>query len=561
MIQQHLSFRLKLLIAPAVAILFVVALSFMGWRSLEEQQKAMSLIVEDAMVEKEKGASLVGILKDVDASLLNMLSLQMAGASDEKIAEARKETETKLEDMNTKLSAMDKRVASAEGNLEVMFVQVGVYHKLVKSVLSMADIDQNAALTMKISKNETYLLALRMLSDLNDKGKLAVDAVYAKAKNQANATEDLFLVIVIGALTVSLAITWLLSSSLGRAMNNLAHAMIRLSKGELDVEVPYADYKDEIGTMARSLEVFKQNAREVEELRQAQDEAEVRRQQEKKEMMARLANDFDAEVSGAVGTVSGSASGLQKDSVSLSSAAQQTKAQAHKVEEATGIASQNMGTAASAAEELSASIQEIARQVEDSANVTKLAVTEVANTNEMISGLASTTDKIGSVVSLIQEIASQTNLLALNATIEAARAGEAGKGFAVVASEVKLLANQTAKATEEISAQISEVQKGTANSVTAMTTIGDTITRLSEVSSRIAAAVEEQSAATQEISRSIALAARSASDVAEAIVDVKQAADQTEILSEGVLGASKSLLADSDGLKASIGRFLNRVRS
>ena len=561
MIQQHLSFRLKLLIAPAVAILFVVALSFMGWRSLEEQQKAMSLIVEDAMVEKEKGASLVGTLKDVDASLLNMLSLQMAGASDEKIAEARKETETKLEDMNTKLSAMDKRVASAEGNLEVMFVQVGVYHKLVKSVLSMADIDQNAALTMKISKNETYLLALRMLSDLNDKGKLAVDAVYAKAKNQANATEDLFLVIVIGALTVSLAITWLLSSSLGRAMNNLAHAMIRLSKGELDVEVPYADYKDEIGTMARSLEVFKQNAREVEELRQAQDEAEVRRQQEKKEMMARLANDFDAEVSGAVGTVSGSASGLQKDSVSLSSAAQQTKAQAHKVEEATGIASQNMGTAASAAEELSASIQEIARQVEDSANVTKLAVTEVANTNEMISGLASTTDKIGSVVSLIQEIASQTNLLALNATIEAARAGEAGKGFAVVASEVKLLANQTAKATEEISAQISEVQKGTANSVTAMTTIGDTITRLSEVSSRIAAAVEEQSAATQEISRSIALAARSASDVAEAIVDVKQAADQTEILSEGVLGASKSLLADSDGLKASIGRFLNRVRS
>ena len=561
MIQQHLSFRLKLLIAPAVAILFVVALSFMGWRSLEEQQKAMSLIVEDAMVEKEKGASLVGTLKDVDASLLNMLSLQMAGASDEKIAEARKETETKLEDMNTKLSAMDKRVASAEGNLEVMFVQVGVYHKLVKSVLSMADIDQNAALTMKISKNETYLLALKMLSDLNDKGKLAVDAVYAKAKNQANATEDLFLVIVIGALTVSLAITWLLSSSLGRAMNNLAHAMIRLSKGELDVEVPYADYKDEIGTMARSLEVFKQNAREVEELRQAQDEAEVRRQQEKKEMMARLANDFDAEVSGAVGTVSGSASGLQKDSVSLSSAAQQTKAQAHKVEEATGIASQNMGTAASAAEELSASIQEIARQVEDSANVTKLAVTEVANTNEMISGLASTTDKIGSVVSLIQEIASQTNLLALNATIEAARAGEAGKGFAVVASEVKLLANQTAKATEEISAQISEVQKGTANSVTAMTTIGDTITRLSEVSSRIAAAVEEQSAATQEISRSIALAARSASDVAEAIVDVKQAADQTEILSEGVLGASKSLLADSDGLKASIGRFLNRVRS
>jgi len=556
----RLPFKWKLLVAPLVAIVFVVALSLMAWRAMQEQQNAMTSIVEDSMVEKEKASDLLSSLKDVEASLLNTLSLQIAGASEEKVQSSVKDTENKLEKMGEKLSALDKSSAADEASLEITKVQIGLYHKLVKSVLNMAGIDQNAALTMKISKGDTYKLALQLLSEFDQKGKAKVDDVYSTAQKNAKATEQLFLAIVIAALVISLFITWVLSSSLGGAMNNLACSMIRLSEGDRGIDVPYVDLKDEVGTMARSLQVFKKNSEEMDKMRQEQEQVQLTSERDKKEMMQQLANNFDAEVSGEVRLVSTSALNLQNSASSLTQSAQQTKAQAEKVDHATQVASRNMATASAAAEELAASIQEISRQVNESSQVTKQAVTEVDTTNGSIRGLASATDKIGSVVSLIQEIAAQTNLLALNATIEAARAGEAGKGFAVVASEVKILANQTAKATEDITAQISQVQKETSDSVGAMNGVGRTIARLSEISAMIAAAVEQQSAATQEISRSISLASNSSQEVSVAIADVEHAADQTGTLSGDVLAASESLSKQSGSLKKSIEHFLSGIR-
>lgn len=557
----RLPFRWKLLVAPVVAIFFVIILSFMAVQGLREQQRALASIVEESMVQKERSGTLLSSLKDVDAQLLNMLSLQMAGASDEKVAQSRKETLDKLEAMNANLSKLTQSTSGDSGSLEIMMAQIGLYHKLVQGVLGMADIDQNAALTMKISKNDTYLLALKKLSAFNDQGRAVVDEVYSHARQQAQKTEHLFIIIVIASLVICSLITYILSSAMGGAMNNLACSMIRLSEGDHSVDVPYSDYKDEFGTMSRSLAVFKKNAQEVDLLRAEQEQNQIQAAREKAAIMAKLADDFNAEVSGAVAAVSGSAVNLQKDAASLSAATQQTNAQSQKVEQATNTASHNMETASAAAEELAASIQEIARQVAESATVTAHAVHDVENTNQSISGLATATDKIGSVVQLIQEIAAQTNLLALNATIEAARAGDAGKGFAVVASEVKMLANQTAHATEEITVQISQVQKGTTDSVAAMTTVGKTISRLSEISATIATAVEEQTAATQEISRSVSQAAASAHDVSAAISDVEGAAMQTGTLSRDVLDAANSLTRDSDGLKQSIQRFLQGIRS
>ena len=555
-----LPFRVKLLVAPLVAIFFVIALSFVSWQAIKNQQAALTQIVEESMAEKEKASALLGALKDVDAGLLGTLSLQIAGASEEKVKKAVQDTEKKLDLIASQMNALDALASSDDGRLEIAKVQIGVYHKLVKSVLNMADIDQNAALTMKISKNDTYLLALSLLDEFEQKGRATVQDVYAKSQANAKKTEQLFLIIVVASLGVSLLITWLLSSSLGGAMNNLACSMIRLSEGDRKIEVPYADLKDEIGTMARSLQVFKDNSVEMERLRCKQEEDRQQAEIDKRATLNKLADTFDHEVSNAVREVSSSALDLQNNATSLSAAAEQTKSQSNKVEESTQRAAENISAASAAAEELAASIKEISRQVDESAQVTRAAVTEVEGTNKSITGLALATDKIGSVVQLIQEIASQTNLLALNATIEAARAGEAGKGFAVVASEVKALANQTSKATEEITTQIAQVQKETTESVQAMNGVGKTIVRLNEIAATIAAAVEEQSAATQEISRSVHQAANSTREVVSVIGDVEKAALQTGKSSEVVLHASTSLSSDSDRLKAAVNRFLSGIR-
>lgn len=558
----RIHFRWKLLIAPVIAILFVIILSIVSWQALREQQGAMTLIVEKSFVEKEKASELVSALKDVDASLLNMLSLQIAGASEEKIKSASQDTDKKMKDLSGHIEALasDAKVSS-DTKFEAAQVQLGLYQQLVKKIVGMADIDQNAALTMKISKHGTYILALQLLDEFAQKGKTKVDEVYATAKKDAKATENMFLLICGTSLLISLVATAWISGAIARAMRRISSAMTKLSQGDRNIQIDYIELTDEIGDMARSLQVFKRNAEEMEEMRAQQERNRLQAEKDKRVTMNRMADEFDKEVHHSVQEVSSSATHLQSNATSLSAAAEQTRMQSQKVEESTRRASDNISAASAAAEELAASIQEITRQVEESAKVAHEAVSEVESTNTTIRSLTEATEKIGSVVQLIQEIASQTNLLALNATIEAARAGEAGKGFAVVASEVKALANQTSKATDEITAQISHVQKQTQDSAHAMEEVGKTITRLNSIASTIAAAVEQQSAATQEISRSVHEASDSTREVVTAISDVRIAAGQTQEASRDVLKASTSLSGDSTRLNQSVEKFLAGFRS
>jgi methyl-accepting chemotaxis protein len=337
--------------------------------------------------------------------------------------------------------------------------------------------------------------------------------------------------------------------------------MMRLAKGDLTAEVSFAGRKDEIGALAQTTDVFRSSMTEAARLRGEQDEAERRANSQRKAEMQQLANEFEKAVGGIVATVSSAASELESAAGQLTQTADTTQQLSGMVASASEEASANVQSVASAAEEMSASVSEISRQVHESSKIADEAVAQARKTDARILELSNSAGRIGDVVKLITEIAAQTNLLALNATIEAARAGEAGKGFAIVAQEVKALANQTAKATDEIGMQISAMQTATQDSVTAIKEIGVTIGRISEIAGAIAAAVEEQGAATQEISRNVQEAARGTTEVANNIANVNRGASETGSASSQVLHSARSLSSESAQLRTQVQGFVDTVRA
>ncbi|PWC82881.1 hypothetical protein TSH100_22550 [Azospirillum sp. TSH100] len=361
---------------------------------------------------------------------------------------------------------------------------------------------------------------------------------------------------LLGALTA-----WLIGRGITGPVNALCGVMERLAGNELAVEVPGTARHDEIGAMARTVEVFKTNALEVERLRQEQEAQKVQAAEEQKRAMNRMADSFEQKVMGMVTAVSSSSGQLQSTAKTMSSVADESTAAASTVAAAAEQTSANVQTVAAATEELSSSIGEIARQVAESARVANTASVEAANTNELVRKLTAAADRIGEVVSLINSIAGQTNLLALNATIEAARAGEAGKGFAVVASEVKSLANQTARATEDISQQIAAVQEETRNTVSAIQSISNIIEQIQGISTTISSAVEEQGSATREISRNVQQAAQGTQQVSGNIGSVTQSAEATGNAAGQVLDAAGQLSQNAERLSREVQDFLASVRA
>ena len=377
-----------------------------------------------------------------------------------------------------------------------------------------------------------------------------------------SSTEALVLAIAIGSMVLGMALAWLIGRAISKPVVGLCAGMRELAEGNFQVVLPGLGRGDEVGDMAQAVETFKvkaeQKARAEAEAKMKQDE--IAAQQRKAEMI-KLANSFEAAVGEIVETVSSASTELEASASTLTATAERSQELATTVAAASEEASTNVQSVASATEELSSSVNEISRQVQESARMASEAVGQARTTNERVSELSKAAARIGDVVELINTIAGQTNLLALNATIEAARAGEAGRGFAVVASEVKALAEQTAKATGEISQQIAGIQGATQESVTAIKEISGTIERLSEISSTIAAAVEEQGAATQEISRNVQQAAQGTQQVSSNITDVQRGSTETGTASSQVLSAAQMLSGDSNRLKAEVEKFLDTVRA
>jgi methyl-accepting chemotaxis protein len=419
-----------------------------------------------------------------------------------------------------------------------------------------------------LQSGEVYEKSLRAanqkINEATETARTSLEADFVAAKaaaEQAVSRTITAQAIVSGiALVLGLGLAFFIGRSIVAPVTGMTAAMTKLAGGDKSAEIPAQDAKDEIGEMAKAVDVFKQSMIRADALA-----AEQRAEQEKKEQRHKkiegYVTDFDKAVQQALGTLASAATEMRSTAESMSATAEETSRQATAVAAATQQTSTNVQTVASASEELSASISEIAQQVERSSSITRTAVDQAKTTSITVGGLAKAAQRIGDVVKLIQDIASQTNLLALNATIEAARAGEAGKGFAVVASEVKALANQTAKATEEISSQVTAIQGATGQTVAAIEAIGGTIAQVDEISSAIASAVQEQSAATQEIAGNVQQAARGTSEISQNIAGVTQAASETGAASSQVLSSATELSQQAEKLRAEVDGFLANIRA
>jgi len=436
------------------------------------------------------------------------------------------------------------------------------YGQITRKMLDLAKAHdaKGATALFNGASRESFDRAIKALNDDADfnvlEGKKAADrgaAIYDSTK------WVVILALIFAAALCAILGGWLVAS-VSTPIQRMTDAMKRLAGHDLSTEITGLGRKDEIGAMATAVQVFKDSMVKAEHLAEAQQLDHAQKQLRATRIEAINAT-FDQQASEALNFLASAATELRATAGGMSDNADLASKQAGAVAAASEEASSNVQTVAAATEQLSSSIQEIARQVVQSSTIAGQAVQEAAATGGTMQTLSEAAQKIGEVVRLINDIAGQTNLLALNATIEAARAGEAGKGFAVVASEVKNLATQTARATEDISAQVAAMQSSTGNAVAAIERIDATIGRMNEISTSIAAAMEQQGAATQEIARNVQEAARGTTEVSSNITGLNQSVEETGAASVQVLTAADELGQQAEQLRARVGTFLADIRS
>ena len=433
--------------------------------------------------------------------------------------------------------------------------QTDGFAKAERGDLAGAQEQYNTTMSDTIRATIATLVAM---SDLQSAAAAASGAeaqgAYERAHQQMMGFLALAAFLAIGAVVM-------LVVEISRPLGRMTAAMHQLASGDTRTEIPAVGRRDEVGAMAGAVQIFKETMIQTRRLEEETAQARLEAEEQRKTGMRQMADSFEAAVGGIIGQVSASATELQATAQTMNATAAQTASQSTTVAAAAEEAVANVNTVAAAAEELGSSVQEIGRQVDGSAQLARLAVSEADQTGALVLELNTVVGRIGDVVGLISNIAGQTNLLALNATIEAARAGAAGKGFAVVASEVKTLAEQTAKATQEISGQIAQVRGSTGQAVAAIGGITARIQEISGVATAIAASVEQQQAATQEIVRNVGQAASGTAEVTTNIAGVAGAADETGAAAAQVLSAASALSRQSEHLSDEVRHFLATVRA
>ena len=553
------SFKARLTTMVGVLAAVMLVIGVVGLAGMSEVNQRAKSIYEDRSVPLAQLFEINDRMKD---NSLVMLRTGIEGRNRRDLAEVQGAITANIERINklwsdymsTYLTPEEKSVAESFTPKRIAYVDHGL--KPALAMLANGKYDElNVHMTGKAA-------------DLFQAAKSDMDRLVSiqvkEAKFEYDAAESIFFIAKVAAIA-ALCLGLLLAAwfsvatvrAIARPLGRLNDIMSKIAQGVFNSRVN-VERDDEVGVALRNLQALQAKLGFD---REAQRDMETRAAAQRQADMHRLAGEFEAAVGNIIETVASAATELEASAGTLTSTAESTQQLSIAVAAASEEASTNVQSVASATEEMSSSVTEISHRVQDSARMAAEAVNQARQTNDRVSELSRAAARIGDVVELINSIAGQTNLLALNATIEAARAGDAGRGFAVVASEVKALAEQTAKATGEISQQITGIQVATQESVVAIGAIGETIGRLSEISAAVAAAVEEQGAATQEISRNVQQAAQGTQDVSSNITDVQRGASETGSASSQVLSSAQSLSIESNRLKTEVDKFLASIRA
>jgi methyl-accepting chemotaxis protein len=553
----------KVQLAPALVTLALIGVGVFALQALRSNQTAVDALVSGPVRQSELANDLTTTAWMAHARLYRLVATAANESDSKKIAVIAKEATVAA----ARISGALKAVETAQGELkpealEKLKAAVAGYLKQSKNAIEMADGDAGSALMFIKGAERNFADIEKLTDDLITRSSESKDREIARAGIKLDQQQLTLTAILLVVAFLGIVISLLIGRNISRPVVAMSKAMRELAVGNFEVQLPGLDRRDEVGQMACAVEEFK-----VQALAKAERETSEREEKNRELAAARrielhsLAESFETAVGNIIENVGSASSELENSAVVLTRSSAATQQLSTVVATASKETSTNVQSVASATEEMASSINEIGRRVADSNRIANEAVDQAEKTDARIAELSLAANRIGDVTKLITTIAEQTNLLALNATIEAARAGDAGRGFAVVAQEVKTLAAQTAKATSEISAQISGIQTATHDSVVAIKEISGTIGRVSEIAAVIAAAIEEQGAATQEIARNVQQAAIGSTQVATSIADVNRGAGDTGSASSQVLASAQMLSNENKRLKAEVVKFLATVRA